>query len=78
VIETKEITVEPKNKFECGLNCNFLRRFDGILGGTWWCNLYSDKLIYIKDQEILHRHSKCDGSYLFTMESTPEGPKFTV
>ena len=75
--ETKEAIVEVKNAYECGLGCHFLRRFDSVLGGKWWCNLYDSKLSLSTDN-IIHRHPKCDGTYLFTMKSIPEGPEFTV
>jgi hypothetical protein len=65
--ETKEVTVEPKNQFECGLGCRFLRRYDSTAEGAWWCTLFSTKLFFQKETLLIHRTAKCDGSYLFTM-----------
>jgi hypothetical protein len=66
--ETKEVTINPKSQWECGLECPFLRRYDSTREGTWWCTLYSTKLMFLTEQLLIHRTPKCDGTYLFTME----------
>jgi hypothetical protein len=69
--ETKEITIRTRNQFECDLDCPYLRRFDSSSKGTWWCNLYNSRLLFMKKEYLIHRHSRCNKTYLFTMKSSP-------
>jgi hypothetical protein len=66
--EKKEVTIRPKNEFECGLDCQYLRKYDSLLGGHFFCILFSTKLPLIADATEIHRAPKCDGTYLFTMK----------
>jgi hypothetical protein len=64
--ESKTVTVEPKNKFECGLGCAYLRRYESSRT-AWYCSLFNDRFLYLEEKEIIHRAAKCVGSHLFTM-----------
>jgi hypothetical protein len=68
--EPKEVTINPKNKYECSLGCRYLRKYSGTANAVWYCELYGSKLLlqFIENEYSIHRHCKCDGTYLFTIE----------
>jgi hypothetical protein len=77
----KEVTIKPKTEFECGLNCRFLRRYCCVrkilLEAIWCCELYNEKLIFIAEDNFIHRSSHCNNTYLFTMK-IPDNTKDLV
>jgi hypothetical protein len=72
--ELKEVTIKPKTEFECGLNCRFLRRYvcarKILLEAMWCCELYNEKLIFIEDDNFIHRSAHCNNTYLFTLKAS--------
>jgi|WetSurSiteA1Bulk_404760.scaffolds.fasta_scaffold02632_4 hypothetical protein len=75
--ETRTIRVIPKNGFECGLNCPYLRRYERIGNGVWWCSADNQELFMDREKELIQRSSRCNGTHLFDMQVSEAGVKFS-
>lgn len=72
----RTIKVFPKNSFECGLNCPYLRRYERIGNGVWWCSADNQELHFDKEKEIICRSPRCNGTHMFDMVVSKDKVEF--